>query len=255
MTPVQCVTVTYGATPSVTFMLESLHRTTIGLGQPVEVTLVVQPDADGIVATPSVAHLSDWVDVVELPENIGFGPANNLGVERSTASFIALLNPDLELVEGWLEPLAGALETDDAIAIAAPPLLTPDGELEEAGATVDDAGVTVGVGGPRSSVSYDEAMTDRDITYASAACWLVRRSAFEAVGGFDPRYAPAYYEDVDLALRLREAGLRSHLVTQCPVVHHHSGPDSSRAAIAERSRGLFVERWGAMLRASATSRN
>ena len=248
MIPVQCVTVAYGATATLVPMLESLWRTTIGVGQPVEVTLVVQPDDDGVVASSDVAHLTDWVDVIELPENIGFGPANNLGAGRSSAPLIALLNPDLELVEGWLEPLVKVLEADDAIAIAAPPLLTSDGELEEAGATVTAEGVTVGLGGPRSSLPYGEAMTDRDITYASAACWLIRRTAFEAVGGFDPLYAPAYYEDVDLALRLKEAGFRSRLVTHRPVVHHHSGPDAARASIAERSRERFVARWGEPLR-------
>jgi len=248
VTPVQCVTVAYGATPTLLPMLESLWRTTIGVGQPVEVTLVVQPDDDGIVSTADVSHLTDWIDVIELQENIGFGSANNLGVGRSKAPLIALLNPDLELVEGWLEPLVKVLEADDAIAIAAPPLLTSDGELEEAGATVDAKGVTVGLGGARSPVPYDEAMTDRDITYASAACWLIRRSAFEAVGGFDPHFAPAYYEDVDLALRLKEAGFRSRLVTHRPVVHHHSGPDAARASIAERSRERFVARWGETLR-------
>ena len=112
MSPVQCVTVAYGVTPTLVPMLESLWRTTGGVGQPVEVTLVVQPDDDGIVATAEVAHLTDWVDVIELPENIGFGPANNLGVGRSKAPLITLLNPDLELVEGWLEPLVKVLEAN-----------------------------------------------------------------------------------------------------------------------------------------------
>ena len=245
MRPVQCVTVTYGATPTLAPMLESLHRTTIGVGLPVDMTLVIQPDADGATAIADVAHLTHWVDVVELQENIGFGPANNLGAERSDSPYIALLNPDLELVEGWLEPLMGVLEGDESIVIAAPPLLTANGDLEEAGATVDAEGVTIGVGGNRSDVPYDDAMRERDVTYASAACWLVRRSAFETVSGFDPLFAPAYYEDVDLALRLADVGNRCRLVPRRPVVHHHRGPDAGRAAIAERSRQLFVERWAA----------
>ena len=247
MSSVQCVTVTYGATPTLLPMLESLHRTTIGVGLPVEMTLVIQPDADGVTAITDVVHLTYWVEAIELQENIGFGPANNLGVERSSSPYIALLNPDLELVEGWLEPLIGALESDESIAIAAPPLLTSNGDLEEAGATVDADGVTIGVGGNRSEVPYADAMRERDVTYASAACWLVRRSAFETIGGFDPLFVPAYYEDVDLALRLADVGNRCRLVPRRPVVHHHRGPDAGRAAIAERSRQLFVERWASRL--------
>ncbi len=247
MSSVQCVTVTFGATPTLAPMLESLHRTTIGVGLPIEMTLVVQPDADGATAIADVAHLTDWVEVIELQENIGFGPANNLGAERSDSRYIALLNPDLELVERWLEPLIGVLEGDESVAIAAPALLTANGELEEAGATVDTEGVTTGVGGSRSDVPYDDAMRERDVTYASAACWLVRRSAFETVSGFDPLFVPAYYEDVDLALRLADVGNRCRLVPRRPVVHHHRGPDPGRAAVAERSRQLFVERWAARL--------
>ena len=82
MSSVQCVAVTYGATPTLVPMLESLHRTTIGVGLPIDVTLVIQPDADGATAIADVAHLTDWADVIELQKNIGFGPANNLGAER-----------------------------------------------------------------------------------------------------------------------------------------------------------------------------
>jgi len=247
MRSVHCVTVTYGPSPTLTAMLESLSRTTRGLGRDVSVTVVAQPDASGTTAVSEVAPFEGWVEIVELGENLGFGPANNLGVSRSDSDAIALLNPDLELVEGWLEPLIEALVDDEQVAVAAPPLLTAEGFLEEAGASVDHDGVTIGIGGGRSDVAYADAMRDRDVTYASAACWLVRRSAFEAVGGFDPVFVPAYYEDVDLALRLLDAGFRCRLVTDRPVVHHHHGPDAERAEIAERSRRLFIDRWGGRL--------
>ena len=247
MRTVHCVTVTHGLSTTVAAMLESLSRTTRGLGREVSVTVVVQPDASGATASSELAPFAGWVDVVEPGANLGFGPANNLGASRSDSDAIALLNPDLELVEGWLEPLVSALAENDRVAIAAPPLLTSEGHLEEAGASVDSDGLTIGIGGGRSDVSYADAMRDRDVTYASAACWLVRRSAFEAVDGFDPAFVPAYYEDVDLALRLADAGQRCRLVTDRPVVHHHLGPDAGRAEIAERSRRLFVDRWGARL--------
>jgi len=133
MRSVHCVTVTYGPSPTLTAMLESLSRTTRGLGRDVSVTVVAQPDASGATAVSEVVPFEGWVEIVELAENLGFGPANNLGASRSDSDAIALLNPDLELVEGWLEPLVSALAENDRVAIAAPPLLTSEGHLGRRG--------------------------------------------------------------------------------------------------------------------------
>jgi hypothetical protein len=89
----------------------------------------------------------------------------------------------------------------------------------------------------------------RDIDYASAACLLLRRSAFVDAGGFDPAYAPAYYEDADLSLRLWQRGLRTVCQPQSEVTHAGgaSTDRGRRAQLLERNRAVFVERWRSLL--------
>jgi GT2 family glycosyltransferase len=62
----------------------------------------------------------------------------------------------------------------------------------------------------------------RDVDYCSGACVLVERRAFDKLGGFDARFAPAYYEDVDLCMRLHQSGLRIVYCPEAVVVHHLS---------------------------------
>ena len=90
-------------------------------------------------------------------------------------------------------------------------------------------------------------MFDRDVDYASAACWVMRRSTFNELGGFSTAYYPAYFEDSDFAQRVQQAGYVTLLVTTRPVVHHHEGASAERVAIAERSRKVFEEKWAEQL--------
>ena len=106
------------------------RRTRDGSRHAVHHVVVTQPDESGERATvPSTAR------EIRVDENLGFAAANNLAVKESTSEFIAFLNPDLELTEGWLDPLIEAL-SDDAVAIAAPVLLNDWGDIDEAGQAV-----------------------------------------------------------------------------------------------------------------------
>jgi len=243
MPHLSCVTVTYGPTPTLWVMLESLARTTDRTTT--EIVVVTQPDETGSMAE-EVARRAPHVRLIALERNEGFGVANNIGVEAASGDLIALLNPDLELTEGWLAPLERALD-DPGVLIAAPPLLGPEGVLEEAGQVLFDDGGTDPIGGPRWPGSYDEVMFSRDVDYSSAACWLMRRADFRRLGGFSPDYAPAYFEDVDLAMRVWQSSGRCRLVVGRSVIHHHAPPSTSRTAVALRSREVFESKWRAEL--------
>ena len=209
--------------------------------------IVAQPDAEGAVEP---VEPSDMCSVISLDENLGFAAANNLAAAQSSAEYLAFLNPDLELTEGWLEPLLAALD-DPAVAIAAPVLLNNDGFIEEAGQVVFSDGGSLAMGGehwPGGRESYSEVMFDRDVDYASAACWVMRRSVFEELGGFSTDYYPAYFEDNDFGQRAQQAGYVTRLVTTRPVVHHHEGASADRRALAERSRATFESTWAEHLR-------
>ena len=111
----------------------------------------------------------------------------------------------------------------------------PDGRLQEAGAIVESDGRVVPLG-VDDDPGNERWSFSRIVTYGSAACMLVRRAAFEAIGGFDPIWGRAYYEDVDLAFRLRELGLSVRLDASVRVVHAQGASAPSTAA-AQALRG------------------
>ena len=239
MPRVSCITVTYGPTPEIFLLLDSVQRHAGEIS--FEMMVVTQPSEQGSMAE-EIAQRTPWVKLIALDTNIGFGPANNLAVERAEGEFIALLNPDVVVTEGWLPPLLTALE-DSAVFVAAPPLLSAEGYVEEAGQVMFSDGGSDAVGGPQLSFDYEQMMFSRDVDYASAACWVTRRSLFLELGGFDPAYAPAYFEDPDLAFAARSRGLVSRLVVDRPVLHAHATATESRVALAERSRKIFQTKW------------
>ena len=246
MADLTAVTVTFGSS-------ETLGRTCASLARSIRESsnfavdhlVVTQPDEAGERASvPSSAR------EIKVDENLGFAAANNLAVEESTSEFIALLNPDLELTEGWLDPLIEALN-DPAVAIAAPVLLNNHGDIDEAGQAVFSDGSSLAMGGshwPDFPNSYASMMFDRDVDYASAACWVMRCSTFNELGGFSTAYYPAYFEDNDFGQRAQHAGYVTRLVSARPVVHHHEGASADRRALAERSRATFESTWAEHLR-------
>ena len=247
MTSFAAVCVTYGAAPLVHALCASFRR---HAPRDARLIVIAQPDDTGECEAERVAAMWPWAEVITPGENLGFAGANNLGVATSgDAEVIAFLNPDIELTAGWATPLLAALD-DPQVGIAAPVLLTPEGDIDEAGQAVFSDGGSVAVGGPEwpgHPQSYTSVMVDRDVDYASAACWMMRRSVFDELGGFSDAYWPAYFEDNDFAQRARQAGYVTRLCTTRPVVHHRHGASAERVAIAERSRATFEHIWADLL--------
>lgn len=248
MPHVSCISVAYGPTPELFSLLESVQRHAGDISY--DMTVVTQPSDGGSMAE-EISRRAPWVRVIALETNIGFGPANNLAISQATGEFIALLNPDIVVTEGWLPPLLSALD-DSAVFVAAPPLLSAEGRVDEAGQVMFADGGSDAIGGPQWPNDYEQMMFSRDVDYASAACWLMRRSVFLELGGFDPAYAPAYFEDPDLAFTARARGWVSRLVVDRPVVHAHAIASESRVALAERSRKIFQAKWAEVLQSQPT---
>ncbi len=130
-------------------------------------------------------------------------------------------------------------------------MLYPDGRLQEAGGIVFSDGSCWNYG--RFEAANDPRYAYvREVDYCSGAAIAVPRALFARLGGFDIRYAPAYYEDTDLALAVRAAGLRVMYQPASRVVHMEgttSGTDVSSGAKAyqTRNQGVFVDKWHSVL--------
>jgi N-acetylglucosaminyl-diphospho-decaprenol L-rhamnosyltransferase len=170
-----------------------------------------------------------WAQLIESGANLGFGPAVNRVAAESEGSWIAASNADIELTPGALTALVRRAESDPAIGAVAPRLIVNDGSTQPSvhrfpspsQATLFATGayrVVPGLGERMCLQGYWDVEQPRPIDWAHGAFLLIRRSAFEAVGGFDESQW-MYAEDAEIAWRLREAGY-SVFYEPAARVHH-----------------------------------
>lgn len=174
--------------------------------------------------------------------NLGFGGAANFAVATSDAPYVALLNDDCIVEMQWLEELLDIHQRRERCAIAGSRFLNPDGSLQEAGSVLWADGSTWAVGDGNNCV---DANFERQADYCSAGSVLIKRVAWDEVGGFDDRYYPAYYEDVDLSLRIKQRGWEIWYQPRSVVRHARSSSTEPgfRSAISSLARDIFLDIW------------
>ena len=179
--------------------------------------------------------------------NLGFLRSVNAAAKHASGKYLVILNNDTQVKSDWLDPLLEALEVD-GVGISAPKFVFPNGRLQEAGARLlpDGSAQMIGLFDDPALPRYSYA---RDVDYASGACLAMRRELFETLRGFDEAFAPAYCEDIDICLRVRETGLRVRYEPTSVVYHHLSKtsdslPGSFKTRQVSRNQQKLVDRWG-----------
>lgn len=210
--------------------------------QPFEVIVVDNASRDDSVS--AIREGIVGLTLITETHNLGFGGGNNRAAREARAPVICMLNPDARVTHGWLDPLLAVLD-DPQVGAVAPALIGADGELQEVGAMVDHWGYT----GPIGTRGFGHPVPTPSgrvaVDYASAACLLMRTGVFRSLEGFDPTYRLAYYEDVDLCMRLWERGLRVVGEPASRVIHLGGGtvtPVVSQA-LWHHNRSVFLHRW------------
>ena len=176
-------------------------------------------------------------EIVRSDRNLGFGGGCNLGVSRSSAEAVFLLNPDARLTAGVSSGMIAALQEDPRVGIVAPRVVDPSGQSRAA-----SAGASPSLA---SSIGHfllvgripilrrlfppfylSEPLIPSQPDWVSGAAMLVRRSAFDEIGGFDERIF-MYMEDVDICERLWRAGWRVRYEPAFIVEHRIGGSQST----------------------------
>ncbi|MBA2437904.1 MAG: glycosyltransferase family 2 protein [Acidimicrobiia bacterium] len=192
-----------------------------------EVVVVDNASADGSVET--LRRREPDIEVVALPRNLGYGTAANRGVARTTAPYVAVMNPDVVVEPGSTKALVDALDGDPGLAVVGPRVESPGGDLYPSVRTFPDLADAAGHAffhfvWPANPFSRRYRMLDWDHAAAADVDWvagnhfLVRRRAWDEVGGFDESFF-MYMEDVDLCWRLRRAGWRTGYEPAARVTH------------------------------------
>ncbi len=184
--------------------------------------------------------------------NLGFLKTCNTAALNAKGKYLCFLNNDTEVQAGWLEKLVGLLESHDEIAIAGPKLVYPNGRLQEAGGIIWSDATAWNYG------RFDDAEKPdynylKEVDYVSGACLLIRKSVWEELKGFDEQYAPAYYEDTDLAMQVRQHGKKVFYQPLAVVTHHEglsNGQDESVGIKRYQAvnRQKFFNKWEKQLK-------
>jgi GT2 family glycosyltransferase/glycosyltransferase involved in cell wall biosynthesis len=183
--------------------------------------------------------------------NMGFIASSNRGASLAHGELIVFLNNDTIVTPGWLEALLAVFRDHPDAGLAGAKLIYPDGRLQEAGGIVwrDGSAWNFGRNDDRDKPEYNYL---REVDYCSGACIAVPRALFSEIGGFDTRYAPAYYEDTDFAFAVRAAGRKVFYQPLATVVHFEgktSGTDASSGVKRHQvvNQSTFAAKWAPVL--------
>ena len=167
-------------------------------------------------------------DVVTLNHNEGFGTAANVGAGLTTGDAFFLLNPDIRFSSADVPERLMHNLCESWVGIAAPRLVLPDGKFQDSAREVPTPWEIVRRRCTSASFGSISCEDPRDVPWVVGACMVINRKAFDAVGGFDPRYF-LYFEDVDLCVRLQRRGWSVRFDPTVEVGHYHRA--ASHAAL------------------------
>jgi len=218
--------------------LQSLQRT---LDNSAEVIIIDNASTD---RTAELLQRVDGVQVLRNSKNLHFLHGVNAGAEKARGKYLLILNNDIRLKAGSIAAACRKLDEEEDIGAVGGKIVSLNGTLQEAGSIIWRDGTCTGYGRGRDP-GEAEFQFCRDVDYCSAAFLMVRRDLFERLGRFDKDFAPAYYEETDLCMRIRGLGFRIVYDPTVEVSHFEFGSaDTSDEAIAmqKQHRTVFVER-------------
>ncbi len=224
---VAVVTVSYGSEDVLGPFLASIPNGT-ALSP---LVIVADNKATGVSGRVAELTVEAGAEYLPLPMNRGYGHAINEAVKslRPEVDWVVISNPDVTVNPGSIDLLLATADADWTIAAVGPRILTSDGEVYPSARTIPSLRSGIGhaifanlwPSNPWSRTyrkETDACLSQRDAGWLSGAFLVVRRSVFEALGGFDESYF-MYFEDVDLGYRIGKLGLRNVYQPAAAVVH------------------------------------
>ena len=206
--------------------------------------LVFVSDGDGRPEVPG--------KLVVLPENRGFAAAVNVGARHASGRLLCLLNADMKVRAdppdsrraGWLAPMVRLMDSAPDVGAVGNRNLDRHGRIDSVGSEFNYTSghfEHVLMGAADVPGTERDTVAERDMI--TAACLLVRRSAWEELGGLDEAYRIGYFEDSDFCMRLRDAGYRILYCPQSVVTHYKGHSGAGGHHLYRENAARFQRRW------------
>ncbi len=198
--------------------------------------------------TTKISQIVGNVRVIVNETNLGFLRNCNKAVSQANGEYVVLLNNDTEVGNKWLDEMIDVFRRFDKVGAVGAKLLYPNGKLQEAGGIIWDNGDPWNLG--RDGNPYDpEWNYVRQCDYLSGAALMLPIKIWNEVGGLSDEFAPAYYEDTDLAFKIRNAGYRTVYTPHAEVIHfegmsHGRDTSSGFKKYQAINRPKFAAKWG-----------
>lgn len=177
------------------------------------------------------------VKIIRNKNNLGFIKNCNNAAEHASGKYILFLNNDTKVQKDWLNNLLLLIEKDKSIGMVGPKFIYPNGVLLEAGGIIWQEGDSWQFG-RLDNPNRPEYNYIKEADYISGACIMIRKELFKDIGGFDERYAPAYYEDADLAFEVRKRGYKVVYQPKSLVIHYENVTYGKKKAISKNRNNI-----------------
>lgn len=214
--------------------------------------IIIVDNASSDETARMLAQMGNRIRVIRNHENLGFVEACNLGAKAARGKYLVFLNNDTIVQAEWLEALVKTVEADETVGAVGSMLIFPDGKMQEAGGIVWNDGTAhlYGYGESPEDLRFN---FQREVDYCSGASLLISKALFDSFGGFDMRYAPAYYEDTDLCMTVRAANRKVVFQPLSKAIHFEgatAGRDltSGYKRFQEINHEKFLDKWREVLR-------
>lgn len=185
-------------------------------------------------------------DILENELSIGYGPSCNVGAKRAKGMMLLFANNDMFVGNGAVHALVHTLLEYPEAGIVGPLFLGDDMIIQELGGVIYQDASAANAYRHHDGIPKPLFMT-HEVDYVSAACLLIRKIDFDALGGFDKAYGRGYYEDTDLAMAIRKLGKKVILQPFASVFHQEGGTfgndTTEKQMLMTKNRMVFFSKW------------
>jgi GT2 family glycosyltransferase len=214
------------------FIAACLRSLCSSTDSPIEIIVVDNGSQDH---TTALAQNFAEVKLIANADNLGFAHAINQGLHAATGEVLVLLNQDIVAHPGWLEAVLQRLQRQPSAGIVGCKLLYPDGSVQHAGGYLAQPMC--------EGRHYRDDAESNSIDFVTGAAFAIRRACWQAIGDFDERFYPVYFEDVDFCLRAKQAGFGVVYEKNAVLTHYESqsrGDNFGHAVTFHAQRFRFV---------------